>query len=111
MSLFFFQAEDGIRDKLVTGVQTCALPISVIALLAPAESSSGTATIGSASYVVLPPGIIMHSGALLQSLSSQSASRSRSEERRVGKEGSTGRSHSLREPIGVPQLLKHFKRQ
>src|SRR3989441_9080721 len=27
-SFFFFQAEDGIRDKLVTGVQTCALPIS-----------------------------------------------------------------------------------
>src|SRR2546423_12671717 len=26
--MFFFQAEDGIRDKLVTGVQTCALPIS-----------------------------------------------------------------------------------
>src|SRR5205823_8468390 len=24
---FFYQAEDGIRDKLVTGVQTCALPI------------------------------------------------------------------------------------
>ena len=24
---FFFQAEDGIRDRLVTGVQTCALPI------------------------------------------------------------------------------------
>src|SRR5205823_11862992 len=24
---FFIQAEDGIRDKLVTGVQTCALPI------------------------------------------------------------------------------------
>src|SRR2546425_9307317 len=28
MTFFFFQAEDGIRDKLVTGVQTCALPIS-----------------------------------------------------------------------------------
>src|SRR5438552_2818861 len=28
---FFFQAEDGIRDDLVTGVQTCALPISLIA--------------------------------------------------------------------------------
>src|SRR5687767_15585868 len=28
---FFFQAEDGIRDKLVTGVQTCALPISCTA--------------------------------------------------------------------------------
>src|SRR2546425_565492 len=27
---FFFQAEDGIRDKLVTGVQTCALPIWVL---------------------------------------------------------------------------------
>src|SRR5258708_17948380 len=26
---FFFQAEDGIRDDLVTGVQTCALPIYV----------------------------------------------------------------------------------
>src|SRR2546425_11241228 len=29
--IFFFQAEDGIRDKLVTGVQTCALPISHLA--------------------------------------------------------------------------------
>src|SRR2546428_4225207 len=28
---FFFQAEDGIRDLIVTGVQTCALPICVIA--------------------------------------------------------------------------------
>src|SRR5258708_30533037 len=27
---FFFQAEDGIRDDLVTGVQTCALPISTL---------------------------------------------------------------------------------
>src|SRR5437762_14245976 len=27
-ALFFFQAEDGIRDTSVTGVQTCALPIS-----------------------------------------------------------------------------------
>src|SRR2546421_13101770 len=26
--IFFFQAEDGIRDLIVTGVQTCALPIS-----------------------------------------------------------------------------------
>src|SRR5438876_5533386 len=28
-SFFFFQAEDGIRDGRVTGVQTCALPISL----------------------------------------------------------------------------------
>src|SRR5438132_12560403 len=27
MLIFFFQAEDGIRDHCVTGVQTCALPI------------------------------------------------------------------------------------
>src|SRR5947208_10638141 len=27
---FFFQAEDGIRDDLVTGVQTCALPILIV---------------------------------------------------------------------------------
>src|SRR3989441_7829187 len=32
-SFFFFQAEDGIRDKLVTGVQTCALkPVSILSL-------------------------------------------------------------------------------
>src|SRR5260370_23060157 len=31
-SFFFFQAEDGIRDSSVTGVQTCALPISWSAL-------------------------------------------------------------------------------
>src|SRR5207248_3510697 len=29
---FFFQAEDGIRDRTVTGVQTCALPISALPL-------------------------------------------------------------------------------
>src|SRR3989441_8836635 len=36
---FFFQAEDGIRDKLVTGVQTCALPI----LLQATRSAEGRA--------------------------------------------------------------------
>src|SRR2546422_2583732 len=30
LGFFFFQAEDGIRDVAVTGVQTCALPISVV---------------------------------------------------------------------------------
>src|SRR5436305_11254769 len=30
---FFFQAEDGIRDADVTGVQTCALPISLLGFL------------------------------------------------------------------------------
>src|SRR5690349_24053703 len=38
--LFFFQAEDGIRDLYVTGVQTCALPISTftVRMLMPALS-------------------------------------------------------------------------
>src|SRR5256885_7788883 len=31
-SFFFFQAEDGIRDYKVTGVQTCALPIYILDL-------------------------------------------------------------------------------
>src|SRR3989441_4662633 len=43
---FFFQAEDGIRDKLVTGVQTCALPICVLALLFVGQTLSFAATIG-----------------------------------------------------------------
>src|SRR5687768_7034648 len=38
---FFFQAEDGIRDVAVTGVQTCALPISVDNLAAILELSQG----------------------------------------------------------------------
>src|SRR5688572_31671627 len=36
---FFFQAEDGIRDLTVTGVQTCALPISPITIDVPYEAS------------------------------------------------------------------------
>src|SRR2546421_6797908 len=46
-SFFFFQAEDGIRDLIVTGVQTCALPISAVhrACLA-ARSSPGPVTEG-----------------------------------------------------------------
>src|SRR5690349_22106199 len=43
---FFFQAEDGIRDLYVTGVQTCALPISSpegegLAKLLPSPSGEG----------------------------------------------------------------------
>src|SRR5690625_6798514 len=37
--IFFFQAEDGIRDGHVTGVQTCALPICDHDQLPPAASS------------------------------------------------------------------------
>src|SRR5438105_15584038 len=37
---FFFQAKDGIRDPLVTGVQTCALPIHLKYFLAKPVSST-----------------------------------------------------------------------
>src|SRR5699024_9433074 len=45
---FFFQAEDGIRDRNVTGVQTCALPIS---------NSRKAVTSGSSLGSILPAGI------------------------------------------------------
>src|SRR5438034_8421747 len=38
---FFFQAEDGIRDHCVTGVQTCALPILRPVILLPASALTG----------------------------------------------------------------------
>src|SRR5207244_10015579 len=52
---FFFQAEDGIRVDLVTGVQTCALPISRSSSAACAATAawplSGGATFGSDPFV------------------------------------------------------------
>src|SRR5260370_5242126 len=39
---FFFQAEDGIRDSSVTGVQTCALPICLCLAAARTNSLVGT---------------------------------------------------------------------
>src|SRR5438034_11114866 len=55
---FFFQAEDGIRDHCVTGVQTCALPISVTGATATCVAlnnavAAGTATVGTWSPVVI----------------------------------------------------------
>src|SRR5438067_9216577 len=43
---FFFQAEDGIRERNVTGVQTCALPIygPVLASVGPAPNTPRTVT-------------------------------------------------------------------
>ena len=40
--VFFFQAEDGIRDHCVTGVQTCALPISPDLLFTDSQPSDDT---------------------------------------------------------------------
>src|SRR4030043_663577 len=40
---FFFQAEDGIRDVAVTGVQTCALPICIVGGNIPVATGAGLA--------------------------------------------------------------------
>src|SRR5262249_8893215 len=47
-SVFFFQAEDGIRDWSVTGVQTCALPISRRSRRAGTENVAGIVGLGEA---------------------------------------------------------------
>src|SRR5690606_41208004 len=66
---FFFQAEDGIRDFHVTGVQTCALPICFHPLAADENSAQKGSTISSVVYGM-----------------QKSINNTRSEERRVGKE-------------------------
>src|SRR5262249_58972474 len=90
---FFFQAEDGIRDWSVTGVQTCALPICRQPLPAPLDGGD---------YELLP--LERHEAAQLLAATLQGAAPAaaeealedlldavdghpRSEERRVGKEG------------------------
>src|SRR2546425_4881822 len=84
---FFFQAEDGIRDKLVTGVQTCALPIS------PASKWGLSSRDGTPAGLDRPAAPRQHTGARYPDLLAArrcgpagTARRDRSEERRVGKE-------------------------
>src|SRR2546426_1181809 len=71
---FFFQAEDGIRDYKVTGVQTCALPILIGAVFA--AGSSYDRLVGIALSLDRNDFAALDAWAL-----------ARSEERRVGKEG------------------------
>src|SRR5688500_20180024 len=75
---FFFQAEDGIRDYKVTGVQTCALPIYHRPRRAHVRPSSGRPALGHRE-----PARGHDRGARRR------ISRGRSEERRVGKECSS----------------------
>src|SRR5687767_15419241 len=82
---FFFQAEDGIRDKLVTGVQTCALPILVV----PSSISlamRGEFFITSTTAVILFSLVLTSLREMIPRRTSESWERIRSEERRVRKE-------------------------
>src|SRR5437870_10810448 len=72
---FFFQAEDGIRDGHVTGVQTCALPISAIAGQEFLEE-----------LLACDGGHRPREMASSSSAGERSSAAARSEERRVGKE-------------------------
>src|SRR5690606_39510648 len=85
--LFFFQAEDGIRDFHVTGVQTCALPILLTSRLTwPLVPVSMVQSRPSASSGMEPRTRIRSSSVPLYSKSLQAVPSTRSEERRVGKE-------------------------
>src|SRR5258706_1775513 len=86
--LFFFQAEDGIRDWSVTGVQTCALPICCLLEITLSRQ-------GSRAMVVTYPEAICEKVISNKQLELNTISLSRgdkfgmdfrSEERRVGKE-------------------------
>src|SRR5690625_7717192 len=81
---FFFQAEDGIRDGHVTGVQTCALPISIERRSEPIRTLSFAI---SKSYIATES-LSWRAARRAPSLTRFSRS-ARSEERRVGKEEST----------------------
>src|SRR5687767_15189110 len=86
---FFFQAEDGIRDKLVTGVQTCALPICLFdATMIVMGGIIGSGIFMNPSVVALQvhtPFLILGAWAI-GGLFALAAAFIRSEERRVGKE-------------------------
>src|SRR5690606_39724888 len=94
MLIFFFQAEDGIRDFHVTGVQTCALPISNVQIQ---QATSQSAQLGynaesfSLEEIHQLLELMKAASEALSSDHDRDAIRteiaSRSEERRVGKEG------------------------
>src|SRR5699024_11866093 len=79
-SCFFFQAEDGIRDRNVTGVQTCALPILMF-FKAPPSSDLVGIELGGALKNIIALGAGISDG-----LGYGDNAKARSEERRVGKE-------------------------
>src|SRR5207248_8131141 len=93
---FFFQAEDGIRDRTVTGVQTCALPISY---LKPVEEQKlvsfdfkgvTLSPLMSKERIIELRAVITREVFLHEALAKY-IRRLRSEERRVGKEWRSGR--------------------
>src|SRR5436309_12047604 len=79
---FFFQAEDGIRDFHVTGVQTCSLPIYEIDDLA----RLGVQALAGLRLADIVDDDRALEASVLRELADGLLERTRSEERRVGKE-------------------------
>src|SRR5256885_12614264 len=90
VSLFFFQAEDGIRDYKVTGVQTCALPICRRLGFGLVQQGVEFRNSGSSTRRERAGGNGVHADSLRAKFGREIAhgalKGSRSEERRVGKE-------------------------
>src|SRR5262249_58146662 len=91
MFCFFFQAEDGIRDWSVTGVQTCALPISPRRGSPKKDVKGSPVPIGTAVSRAAPRGKLGKKRELMgrRACLINETLISRSEERRVGKESRT----------------------
>src|SRR5256885_3621625 len=91
MFVFFFQAEDGIRDYKVTGVQTCALPISLRIMVRLSDVESGRVIWGD-QYSGVESDLFKIQDTVCEAVAAalrvrvSTDVRDRSEERRVGKE-------------------------
>src|SRR2546426_4235170 len=86
---FFFQAEDGIRDYKVTGVQTCALPISLSKFGGRPDAGLADASpihLYDLEHRAAHRDPIPDVGQAAERTEQQATDRRRSEERRVGKE-------------------------
>src|SRR5256885_2736645 len=89
LSIFFFQAEDGIRDYKVTGVQTCALPICELSIPNPLRFEIRFALFFREFFIEPAPRIFARLGAeraVNLPIIFGNKIFDRSEERRVGKE-------------------------
>src|SRR2546430_5890570 len=87
--VFFFQAEDGIRDLTVTGVQTCALPISRPATAAPSSPQASATRPSTQPSATRPAGAAPGTAPARPGAPARPSTPprpNRSEERRVGKE-------------------------
>src|SRR5207253_5359567 len=105
---FFFQAEDGIRDGHVTGVQTCALPIfgSSRSMTFSPVTSTGPLTIGVTCSAGQFPLFVICMSTRVQWFA-WSPAFDRSEERRVGKESRSRPGPATKQKKDIQAQISH----